>query len=97
MTRLWPLLLLCACAPAAEAPPPDLAAGGDLAMTAGSDLAGAVVGNEEGNLFPSLAWQGYVNDAADAISTTKPFVPYSTDAMKQSGRAYALVHVSDFI
>jgi hypothetical protein len=53
-------------------------------------------GNTAGALFPPLAWEGYVDDAGDAIATTKPYGPYGADALRRSGRAYALVHLSAF-
>ena len=53
-------------------------------------------GNKVGDTIPPLVWEGYVNDQADAVSTTKPYGPYSMDAMRRSGRAYGLVHVSEF-
>ena len=75
----------------------------DLAAISGSDLAQAgpyppgPYGNREGDRITNLEWIGYVNDAADAVSTTKPYVAYSMDAARKSGKRYALIHVSEFI
>jgi len=74
-------------------------AGADLT---GVDLSGAGAypagpyGNKVGDVIPPLVWEGYENDTADAISTTKPFAPYSMDALRRLGRPYAMVHVSEF-
>jgi hypothetical protein len=53
-------------------------------------------GSKEGDVIANLSWMGYENDAADVVSNTKPYAPYSMDAVRRSGRSYALVHVSDF-
>jgi hypothetical protein len=53
-------------------------------------------GNNLGDTMPNLSWQGYVNDAADALSTTKPFGPYSMDDLRKSGRPLALMHLSEY-
>lgn len=53
-------------------------------------------GNSLGDTIPNLVWQGYVNDRADALSTTKPYVHYSTDDLRKSGPKLALVHLSEF-
>ena len=84
---------------------PDLAmaiAMDDLAMAAKADLAmGAYppgpYGNDVGQIFPPLKWEGYVDDAGDAIANTKPYIDYSMDDARRSGRPYAMIHVSEFI
>ncbi|MSP59702.1 MAG: hypothetical protein EXR72_05050 [Myxococcales bacterium] len=89
---------------------PDLGGNGptdDLAtanadLTTSPDLAVAATypqgpyGNKVGDTLPPLEWEGYVNDAADAIATTKNFGPYSMDALRKSGRPYAMLHISEF-
>lgn len=82
-------------------PQPDLLALADLAMAPMPDLAMAPYpagpyGANVGNTFPNLAWVGYVNNAGDAVSTTKPYGSYSALDLFRSGRPYALVHISEF-
>ena len=52
-------------------------------------------GNGVGDVFPLLQWEGYVDDLADAIATTKTYGNYSMDDVRKSGKAYALVHTSE--
>lgn len=52
-------------------------------------------GPSVGTPFPVLSWEGYVNERADGVSTTQPFVGYDSAAMRASGRGYALVHLSE--
>lgn len=58
----------------------------------------APYGNKVGDVMANLVWEGYVNDLADAISNTKPYVAStSMDALrKKASKGYALVHVSEF-
>jgi hypothetical protein len=54
-------------------------------------------GKEVGDTVANYAFQGYVNDAGDAISTTKPFVAsYTMDDLRKSGKQYAFLHVAQF-
>ncbi len=54
-------------------------------------------GNDVGAVLTDLKLQGYVDDKADAIANTKPFVDsYSLEDVRASGAKYALVHVSEF-
>ena len=75
----------------------------DLASMPAHDLAMAAsyppgpYGPEVGNVFPPLLWEGYVDLAGDAVATTKPYGPYLMDDVRASGRAYAMIHVSEFI
>ena len=65
-----------------------------LALLVGCDQAeeGTVgIGDE----MPDLQWEGYVNEDADGVSTTKPFVDYGTAELKASGRRYAMLHTSE--
>ncbi len=57
-----------------------------------ADMADAVT---VGDAMPSLAWEGYVNEEADGLSTNKPFRDYGTAALAASGRRYALLHTSE--
>jgi hypothetical protein len=65
--------------------------GGDL----GAYPAGPY-GRNIGNTFPNLAWQGYVNDTAVGLASAQPFVGYTMDDVRRSGKGYAIVHVSEF-
>ena len=51
-------------------------------------------GNEVGDTIANLAWEGYVNDTGAVSSDTLPYVDYGTDAMRKSGKAYGLIHIS---
>ena len=54
-------------------------------------------GNKVGDVVANLAWEGYVNLTADAISTTKPYVTADLDKLRRDAKkGYALVHVSEF-
>jgi hypothetical protein len=53
-------------------------------------------GTNVGDVVPYLYWQGYVNEDAVGLSSSEPFVDYSTDDMRRSGRAFGLVHASEF-
>lgn len=55
-------------------------------------------GNKVGDVMANLAWEGYVNTLADAISNTKPYVAStSMDKLRRDAKkGYALVHVSEF-
>jgi hypothetical protein len=53
-------------------------------------------GRNVGETFPNLAWQGYVNDTAVGLASTQPFVDYTMDDVRKSGKGYAIVHVSEF-
>ena len=48
-----------------------------------------------GDPLPPLHWQGYVNEQGDTLSTLKPVGPYSTTALGQSKRRFALLHLSE--
>jgi hypothetical protein len=50
-----------------------------------------------GCIMPNMQWIGYVNDAADALSTTKPYVSYSLDDARMSGKRYAMVNIAEFL
>ncbi|MGZ7033154.1 MAG: hypothetical protein ACXVIJ_14435 [Thermoanaerobaculia bacterium] len=53
-------------------------------------------GQNEGDTLEGFTWEGYVNESADAISNTKPYVTTSTDKLRRAGK-YGLVHVAEFI
>ena len=53
-----------------------------------------------GCVIPNLSWMGYVDDTADALATTKPYVSYSlldayNDA-KVSGKKYLTINIAEF-
>jgi hypothetical protein len=81
-----------------------LLTGGTAGSNAGG-FAGAVnwgpypagpYGHEVGDTIADLAWEGYVNDTGQQSSDTLPYVDYGTDAMRKSGKAYGLIHISAF-
>lgn len=54
-------------------------------------------GSEVGDVVANHAFEGYVNEAGDALSTTKPYLAaWTLDDLRKSGRPYAVVHVSEF-
>ena len=52
-------------------------------------------GIDKGQTLANLDWQGYVNDKADAVSTTKPYVTTSLDQLRRKGN-YGVIHVAEF-
>ncbi len=53
-----------------------------------------------GCVIPNLNWMGYVDNTADAVATSKPYVAYSlldlyNDA-RASGRKYAMINIAEF-
>jgi hypothetical protein len=50
-----------------------------------------------GCVLPNMTWIGYVNTAADALSSTKPYVMYSLDDVRKSGKRYAMINVAEFV
>ncbi|MDO9019309.1 MAG: hypothetical protein Q8S73_18620 [Deltaproteobacteria bacterium] len=54
-------------------------------------------GNRMGSVLANLTWQGYVNPTGEAISNTLPYTTTSLQALRGSGRGYAMVHVSEFL
>ena len=53
-------------------------------------------GINEGQTLANLNWEGYTNLDGAALSTERPFAPTSMQAVRETGRAYGLVHVSEF-
>jgi hypothetical protein len=53
-----------------------------------------------GCVIPNLSWMGYVDDTADAVATSKPYVAYSLlDAYNDarvSGKKYAMINLAEF-
>jgi hypothetical protein len=83
---------------------PDLLlAGGDGPPQTPNDLATSAgyppgpYGAAIGDTFPPLTWQGYRDDLADAVATTKTYGTYNSDDMRLSGHRYAMIHTADFI
>jgi hypothetical protein len=52
-------------------------------------------GKTQGAVIPNMTWSGYVDDAADAVATTKPYVTYSLDDARRSGKEYAIVILAE--
>lgn len=68
---------------------------------ADADLFGAYpsggYGNAIGDVVANLAWEGYENDLADSIASTKPYVKTDLDALRRKApKGYAMIHVSEF-
>jgi hypothetical protein len=52
-------------------------------------------GTMVGSILANMTWIGYVDDAADAIATTKPYVMYSLDDARKSGKKYLMINLSE--
>ncbi|MGH7294503.1 MAG: redoxin domain-containing protein, partial [Polyangiaceae bacterium] len=48
-----------------------------------------------GSVITNMSWIGYVDDAADAVATTKPYVAYTLDDARQSGKHYAMINLAE--
>ncbi|MBK7581945.1 MAG: hypothetical protein IPI67_17275 [Myxococcales bacterium] len=72
-----------------------LDAGTDAPINYGPYPAGPY-GNNVGDTIANLAWEGYLNVAAQVSSDTLPYVDYSTDEMRKSGKPFGLIHISAF-
>ncbi len=68
--------------------------GGDMTMVAGYPA--GPYGNNVGDTFPPLVWEGYVAAAGDVIVNTRTYGPYSMNDARLSGKPYAMVHNSAF-
>lgn len=78
----------------------DRGAVGDVAMadtgvSVGPYPAGPY-GIREGDVLRDLEWEGYVNLTGGVISTMQPYGRTNLQAMRETGRRYAIVHVSEF-
>jgi hypothetical protein len=51
-------------------------------------------GVEVGDTMANLQWEGYVNDDAQGLANSEPFVDYSMNDVRQSGKEYALIHMA---
>jgi hypothetical protein len=67
----------------------------DMTMTTAGYPPGPY-GNAIGDTFPPLKWEGYVATTGSVIVNTLPFQDYAMDDARQSGKLYAMVHVSAF-
>ena len=52
-----------------------------------------------GCVIPNLSWNGYVDDTADAVATTKPYVAYSLldvyNSARVSGKKYLMINIAE--
>jgi hypothetical protein len=52
-------------------------------------------GNELGDTFPYLVWQGYVSTDPAALANVEPWTEtYTSDDVRTSGAPYALIHTA---
>jgi hypothetical protein len=42
-----------------------------------------------------MSWIGYVDDAANAVATTEPYVAYTLDDARKSGKHYAMINLAE--
>jgi len=54
-------------------------------------------GSAVGQTVADLAWEGYVNEAHELISTELPYGPTTMGAVRATGAPFALVHLSGFL
>lgn len=106
LVALGGALLLSACSGSRS---PDLGQtptdgpGHDLSTPPGPDLGSRApdlmpgYGYQVGDIVAPLSWEGYVNPTGDMVSTKKPYMAYGTRDLSQSGKKYALIHVSEFL
>ena len=73
----------------------DVTDASDGAVSVGPYPAGPY-GIREGDVLANLSWEGYQNLAGTAVSTTLPYGPISMQTIRETGRHYALVHLSEF-
>lgn len=52
-------------------------------------------GTKVGSVIANMTWIGYVDDPADAVATTKPYVMYSLDDARKSGKHYAMINLAE--
>jgi|GEM_PF-7028299 len=48
-----------------------------------------------GSTLANITWIGYPDVAADAIATTKPYVNYSLDDARKSGKKYLMINLAE--
>lgn len=82
----------------ASAAPPDVASpDGAPPDDAHQGYPAGPYGSAVGQVVADLAWEGYVNDAHERVSTELPFGPTSMGAVRATGAPFALVHLSGFL
>ncbi len=69
--------------------------GGDGAVAVGPYPAGPY-GIARGDVLANLAWEGYTNPDGLRVSTMYPWGATSMQAIRETGRGYAMVHLSEF-
>jgi len=74
---------------------PDVTAPDAAMMMVGPYPAGPY-GRGEGQTLANLSWEGYINLDGAVVSTMRPYGATSMQAVRETGRAYAVVHVSEF-
>jgi hypothetical protein len=78
----------------------DAAIGGaDVVATndgAASTYPSGPYGTNEGDVLSDLSWVGYLDDDATMPALQAPFGDTSMHQIRDEGRSYALVHISEF-
>ena len=54
-----------------------------------------VFGRSVGSILENLLWEGFVDEQADAIATSKGYASYSPEALRHTARSLGLIHLSD--
>jgi hypothetical protein len=67
----------------------------DATTDAASGYPTGPYGTKVGSVIANMTWIGYVDDAADALATTKPYVTYSLDDARKSGKHYAMLNLAE--
>jgi hypothetical protein len=47
-------------------------------------------------VLPNMTWIGYVNDTASAPSSSLPYVAYSLDQVRKSGKRWAMINLAEY-
>jgi hypothetical protein len=69
---------------------------GSAACTPAANYPAGPYGEAVGDTIADWHWKGYVNETAQGLANTHPYVnDYSMDDLRKSGRGYALVHLSE--
>ncbi len=66
-----------------------------------TDVGAANLAMQTGCVIKNLSWMGYVDNAGDALATSKPYVSYSLldlyNEAHVSGKKYAMINIAEFL